>query len=144
QGVEKNGVAKTVEVDYAFTDGYLILAPSRALVMNAINIHQGGNSLARSNDFHALLPNDQHADVSAIVYQNLAPLVGPVLQQLPASQAQSFQQLAAETKPSVVCAYGDENVVRVASNSRFFGLDLNTFAISTLMKMAHPGAMRVD
>jgi len=135
---------KNAEVDYTFTDGYLILAPSRALVMNAIGIHQSGNSLARSNDFHSLLPNDQHADVSAVVYQNLAPLVGPVLQQLPASQARSFQQLAAETKPSVVCAYGDANAVRVASNSRFFGLDLNTLAISTLLKMAQPGSYRVD
>lgn len=135
---------KNAEVDYTFVDGYLIIAPSRALVMNAISIHQSGNSLARSNDFRALLPNDQHADVSAMLYQNLAPVVGPVLQQLPAAQAQSFQQLAAETKPSVVCAYGEENAVRVASTSRFFGLDLNTFALSTLMKLAQPRTMRPD
>src|SRR5262249_15048109 len=121
---------KNVEVDYTFVDGYLIIAPSRALVMNAIRIHQNGNSLARSNDFRGLLPNDQHADVSAVIYQNLAPVVGPVVDQLSPSQAQSLQQLAAESKPSVVCAYGEENAVRVASTSRFFGLDLNTLALS--------------
>jgi hypothetical protein len=107
--------------------------------MTAINIHQSGNSLARSGDFKALLPQDEHADVSALVYQNLAPVVGPVLEQLPAAQVQAFQQLAAESKPSVVCAYGEGNAIRVVSNSRFFGLDLHTLALSALLNLARPG-----
>jgi hypothetical protein len=45
----------------------------------------------------------------------------------------------------VVCAYGEGNAIRVASNSRFFGLDLNTVALSALLKIAHPRvAVRVD
>ncbi len=136
---------RAVEIDYTFTDGYMIIAPSRALVMTAVNIHKSGNSLARSSSFRALLPQDEHADVSALVYQNLAPVVGPVLQQLTPSQQQSFQQLAAESKPSVVCAYGEGNTIRVASNSRFFGLDLNTVALSALLRLAQPrGAVRYD
>jgi len=129
---------ETVEVDYTFTGGYMIIAPSRALVMNAITVQQSGNSLSKSTDFRALLPQDQHANVSAVLYQNLAPLVGPVMKQLTPAQLQSLQQLAAESKPSVVCAYGEDNAIRVASNTRFFGLDLNTMALSTLMKLAHP------
>ena len=129
---------KSAEVVYTFTDGYMVLGPSRALVMNAVAVKQSGNSLARSSSFRSLLPQDQHADVSALVYQNLAPVVGPIMQQLSPSQLQSLQQLAAETKPSVVCAYGEPNSIRVASASRFFGLDLNTFALSTLMRMAQP------
>lgn len=129
---------KNAEVDYTFVDGYLIVAPTRALVMTAIKIHQSGNSLAKSGDFHNLLPQDDHADVSAVIYQNLAPVVGPVMQQLSPSQLQSLQRLAAETKPSVVCAYGQESAVSIASNSRFFGLDLNTMALSTLLNLAHP------
>ncbi len=42
---------------------------------------------------------------------------------------QSLQQIAAETKPSVVCAYGENNAIRVASSSRLFGFDLNTLAL---------------
>jgi hypothetical protein len=84
------------------------------------------------------LPQDHHADVSGLIYQNLAPLVGPVMNQLSASQLQSLQQIAAESKPSVVCAYGEPNAIRVASNSRLFGLDLNTATLSTLLKMTHP------
>jgi hypothetical protein len=56
---------------------------------------------------------------------------------------QSLQQLAAETKPSLVCAYGNDNSISVASTSRFFGLDLNTMALSTLLKLARPGGMPV-
>jgi hypothetical protein len=129
----------STDITYAFVDGYMIIAPSRALVMNAISIHQSGNSLARSNGFRSLLPQDQHADVSAVLYQNLAPVVGPIMNQLTPSQSQSLQQLAAETKPSVVCAYGDPQAITVASASRLFGLDLNTLTLSTLMNIAHPG-----
>jgi ferric-dicitrate binding protein FerR (iron transport regulator) len=135
---------KPIEVTYTFTDGYMILAPNRALVMNAITIHQNGNSLAHSADFHALLPQDDHADVSAVLYQNLAPVIQPIAQQLTATQLQSLQQIAAETKPSVVCAYGEDNAIRVASSSRLFGLDLNTLALSTLMKIVQPAHGRID
>ncbi len=134
--------SKPAEVNYAFVDGYMIVAPSRALVMNSIAIHQNGNSLARSTGFRSLLPQDQHTDVSAVLYQNLAPVVGPVMQQLTPQQLSSLQQLAAESKPSVVCAYGDRDAIRVASNSRFFGLDLNTMTLSTLLSMTQPGGAR--
>ena len=126
---------KLVEVDYTFTDGYLVVAASRALMMEAVRIHQSGNSLAKSGEFHALLPQDQFTDVSALLYQNLAPVVGPIAQQLSPTQLQALQSLAAETKPSMVCAYGEESAIRVATNSKLFGLDLNTLALSTLMRM---------
>lgn len=130
--------SRRVELHYTFSDGYLIIAPSRALVMNALAVHQNGNSLSHSSDFRSLLPQDQHTDVSALLYQNLAPVVGPVKSQLTPAQLQSLQRLAAETKPSVVCAYGEPNSVRVASNSRFFGLDLNTLTLSTLLRLTYP------
>jgi hypothetical protein len=136
-----SGGTTPVEITYTFTEGYMIIAANRAMVMNAIHVHQSGNSLANYSDFRRLLPQDDHANVSALLYQNLAPVVGPVLNQLSPSQQKSLSQLAAETKPSVVCAYGDESAIQVASNSRFFGLDLNTFALSTLLGLAehhHP------
>jgi hypothetical protein len=129
---------KPFEATYTFTDGYMILGPSRALVMNAIAIHQNGNSLAHSADFRALLPQDEQPDVSAVLYQNLAPVIQPIAQQLSASQLQSLKQIAAETKPSVVCAYGESNAIRVASSSRLFGFDLNTLALTTLMNAVQP------
>jgi hypothetical protein len=134
---------KQYEIDYTFSDGYIILGPSRAMVMQALSIRNSGNSLAQSDNFKALLPQDEHANVSALLYQNLSPVVGPIMQQLSPAQLQSLQQLAAETKPSLVCAYGNANSISVASTSRFFGLDLNTLALSALLKMAQPGGMQV-
>lgn len=133
---------KAGEVNYTFIDGYLIIGASRALVMDAVRIHQSGNSLATSQGFHALLPRDPSANVSALLYQNLAPVLGPAAQQLPSNQFQLFKALAAETKPSMVCAYGEEDAIRVASNSRFFGLDLNTLALSALLKLSQPAHER--
>ena len=130
---------KPFQVAYTFTDGYMILGPGRALVMNAITIHESGNSLAKSAEFRALLPQDEHPDVSAVLYQNLAPVIGPIARQLSPSQLQSLQQIAAETKPSVVCAYGEDNTIRVATSSRLFGFDLNTLALTTLLRVAQPG-----
>jgi ferric-dicitrate binding protein FerR (iron transport regulator) len=139
---------KPVEFTYTFTDGYMILAQSKALIMNAINIHQNGNSLAHSAEFRALLPQDENPDVSAVLYQNLAPVIGPIAQQLSPSQLQSLQQLSAETKPSVVCAYGENNAIRVATSSRLFGFDLNTMALTALMNVVQPShghqMLRVD
>ncbi|HZU29711.1 MAG TPA: FecR domain-containing protein [Candidatus Angelobacter sp.] len=129
---------KPVEITYTFTDGYMVLGPSKALIMNAINIHQNGNSLAHSADFRALLPQDENPDVSAVLYQNLAPTIGPIAQQLSPTQLQSLQQIAAETKPSVVCAYGENNAIRVATSSRLFGFDLNTMALTALMNIVQP------
>lgn len=136
--IRSTDATKPFEATYTFTDGYMIVGPSRALVMNAIAIHQNGNSLARSTDFRALLPQDEQADVSAVLYQNLAPVIQPIAQQLSPSQLQSLQQIAAETKPSVVCAYGENNAIRVASSSRLFGFDLNTLALTTLMNVLQP------
>src|SRR6185437_8095400 len=81
-----SGRNRPVDINYTFTDGYMVVGSSRALVMNALSIHQSGNSLARSSDFRSLLPQDQHTDVSALFYQNLAPVVGPVMSQLSPSQ----------------------------------------------------------
>jgi hypothetical protein len=136
------GGRNPVQIDYTFSDGYMVLGPSRALVMNALAVRQNGNSLAQSSDFRSLLPQDQHTDVSALLYQNLSPVVAPIMSQLTPSQVQSLQRLAAESKPSVVCAYGEPNSILVASNSRFFGLDLNTLTLSTLLRLTHPLEVR--
>jgi hypothetical protein len=132
---------RPISFAYTFTDGYILIGASRALLRNAIHAHETGDTLMRSAAFRALLPPDQHPNVSALLYQNLAPLIAPIADQLTASQRQSLGVLAAETKPSVVCAYGGENSVEVVSNSRFFGLDLNTFALTNLLRLTHPGTI---
>jgi ferric-dicitrate binding protein FerR (iron transport regulator) len=127
------------EVDYTFADGYLIAAPSRALVMAALETKANGDSLARSTEFRDLLPRDEHANYSGLFYQNLGPLVQPVASQLNAQQLQALQQIAAEAKPTVVCAYGDANTINLASSSRLLPFDVNSMAVMTLLGASNPG-----
>jgi hypothetical protein len=122
---------RDIDINYTFTDGYMIIGPSRALVMDAVRMHQGGNSLAKSAAFHKLLPQDPNTNVSALAYQNAGPLLGPLAQQLTPSQLQAFQQLALDSKPSVVCVYGEDSAIRMASNMHFF--DVNALALTSLL-----------
>jgi hypothetical protein len=101
-----------------------------------VAVHRSGDTLSRSADFVALLPKDEHANASALLYQNLASSLAPVMGQLSPSQFESLQQIAVESRPSVICAYGEPNAIRLASNSKSLGLNLNTAALSALLKMA--------
>ena len=123
-----------VEVHYTFTDGYLIAGPTQALVEAAIRTHDKGDSISHSEKFLALFPADQHANVSGLIYQNLAPVLGPIVGQLPAAQVQSLQQIVSNSEPSVICAYGDENQIEFASTSKSLGIDFKSLAISALLK----------
>jgi hypothetical protein len=124
--------AVTSEYDYTFADGYMIVAPSRALLIAAIEIHANGTSLARSASFRALLPSDNQANFSAMLYQNLSPILKPLASQLNSGQLAMLQQLATDSKPSVMCAYGESDRIEVASSGKL--LDLNP-AFPTLLHL---------
>jgi hypothetical protein len=124
--------AVTSEYDYTFADGYMIVAPSRALLIAAIETHANGTSLARSASFRALLPSDNQANFSAMLYQNLSPILKPLASQLNSEQLAMLQQLAADSKPSVMCAYGESDRIEVASSGKL--LDLNP-AFPTLLHL---------
>jgi len=122
----------STEYDYTFADGYMIVAPSRALLLAAIETHANGTSLARSPSFRALLPSDNQANFSAMIYQNLSPILKPLASQLNSGQLAVLQQLAADSKPSVMCAYGESDRIEVASSGKL--LDLNP-AFPTLLHL---------
>ena len=122
-----------VEVDYTYADGYLIGAPSRALVLTSLQTKSNGDSLARSGAFLSLLPKDGHVNFSAVMYQNLAPLLQPLASQLSADQMQTLQQIAADSKPTVICAYAGDDRIELASGSRLLPFDLNSIGIATLL-----------
>jgi len=133
-----------VEVHYAFADGYVVAGPSEELVAEAIRTraHRDSNSIAHSEKFRALFPTDQHVNVSGLIYQNLAPAIGPIAKQLTPSQLQSMQTLVSNTEPSVICAYGDEDQIELASNSKSLGLDLKSLAITSLLDQLKSGTQK--
>jgi len=118
---------------YTFSDGYIIMAPTRALVIAALNTHANGTTLARSASFRALLPKDGYNNFSGLFYQNLSPILQPLLSQLSPQQQTLVQQLAADSKPTVICAYGGKDQIQLASTSKFLGFDLNTLVLSSLL-----------
>jgi len=128
-----------VVANYTFSDGYMIVAPSRALLMDALKARANGTSLGRSAAFRALLPKDQNENYSAVAYQNLSPVLNPVLQFFSGESADAVRKLAADSRPTVICAYGKDSGIEVASDSRLFGFDFLTLgALLNRNKPGHP------
>lgn len=109
---------KTTEVDYLFAHGYLVMASSSALLKDAVDVHRNGTSLAKSSDFLKLLPSDHSGQASAVLFQNMGLTMSAMAKQLPPDMAALFQSLGGKNKFSVMSAYGEENAVRVSSNSQ--------------------------
>lgn len=128
-----------VEVHYTFANGYLIAGPSQGLVQEAIRTRANGDSISHSDNFRALFPSDQHANVSGLIYQNLAPVVASIAGQVSAAQLQSLETIVSNSEPSVICAYGDDSQIEFASTSKSLGIDLKTLTISTLLEQLKPG-----
>jgi hypothetical protein len=135
------------ELHYAFQGGYMVASSSRALVMKAIRTRESGDSLGRSAAFRALFPPDRDAHVSGLVYQNLAPTVGSLLEgqaagQLTPEQRQSVEDLARGAKPTLLCAYGEERGIRVAGLGSVLDIDAADLALPLLLQRALPSGPR--
>jgi ferric-dicitrate binding protein FerR (iron transport regulator) len=136
------------EVHYAYSGGYLVAAPTRALVRKAIQARAGGDTLARSERLRALFTPDRDVNVSAVLYQNLAPLVGSLLEapgaaRLSAEQRRSVQALAGDAGPTLLCAYGEPDGIRVAGLGGGFDLDTGDLALPLLIQRVFPDVARV-
>ncbi|HUC52916.1 MAG TPA: FecR domain-containing protein [Candidatus Cybelea sp.] len=140
--IQSQGVGLSTEFDYTFSDGYMIMAPSRGLLLAALQTHANGTSLARSASFRALLPSDNQANFSAMIYQNLSPILKPLASQLTTSQLTILQQLAADSKASVFCAYGESDRIEVASSSKLFGLNPGLPTLIHLLSLSDHGTSR--
>jgi ferric-dicitrate binding protein FerR (iron transport regulator) len=112
--------------EYTYASGYMIIAPTRALLMEAIQTHANGNSLSHSSSFKALLPVDQNENYSAVAYQNLGPVLTPLLSQMNGGSADAIRKLAADSHPTAICAWGKDSRIEAASNSNLFGFDFLT------------------
>jgi hypothetical protein len=140
--IQSQGAGLSTEYDYTFADGYMILAPSRALLLAALQTHANGTSLARSASFRALLPSDNQANFSAMIYQNLSPILKPLASQLTSGQMALVQQLGADAKPSVFCAYGESDRIEVASSGKLFDLNPGVPTLIHLLGMSDHGTLR--
>jgi hypothetical protein len=122
----RDQASDTDRLFYTFADGFMIAAPSRALLIETLRTHASGNTLARSASFKALLPKDDSENCSAVAYQNLSPVLSPLLSQLSGESAATLRKLASDSKPTAACAWGEENRIEAATDSQLFGFDFLT------------------
>ena len=105
---------------YTISDGYLIAAPSRALIDLAIQQRGNGYTLIRSAEFTALLPADGHVNVSAFGWQHMGPTLGPLASRLGGAlggeDIQRLEAMAGESRPRLVTAYAEDD--RIVIDSR--------------------------
>ncbi len=120
-----------VEVNYAYVYGYLVAAPSRALVENAISYRESGYTLLQSSKFRATLPEDKQANFSAMVYQNIGSLISPIARSVgkaatkraPGKAGEAFEQLLGDKAGlAYVYALNDRMVISVNTEDGPLGL----------------------
>jgi hypothetical protein len=121
------------EADYVFHDGYLVMAPSRTLLLQTLQYRDTGYTLPNSPAFKALLPVDGRAHCSALIYHNILSTMGALAQHLPqadsklsSEQFRSLQQIASQSPPALICIYAENDRIIAAAKGEVF--DLGTLA----------------
>lgn len=121
-----------VEVYYTYANGYLVAAPSRALLEQSIANRDAGNTLVRSSRFMSALPVDGNTNFSALLYHDLAPLMQPLAErmkntggsELTEQQRQALGSIDANAPPTLAYAYAQGDRITLAANTEggAFGL----------------------
>lgn len=118
-------------VYYTYANGYLVAAPSRALLEQSLANRDAGNTLVRSSRFMSALPVDGNTNFSAIFYHDLAPLMQPLAEklknaggELTEEQRQKFGSIDANAPPTLAYAYAEGSRITIAANTEggAFGL----------------------
>jgi hypothetical protein len=129
-----NDKAPNLAAYYTFVDGYVLAAPSKGILLQAIHNREAGYTLASSAAFQSQLPDDSYTNFSAIIYHHIGKSLGAIADELKGSSAlteeqrQSLSALLANTAPGLICVYGEPNRIVAASKSSFLGFDLGTLA----------------
>ena len=129
------------DAQYTFVDGYLLAAPNRQLLDRAIQYRASGYTLSRSAQFMAMVPRDHYSNFSAMVYQNAGPQLAPVagllggMKMLSPEQSKAVGDMAAQMKPMLFTAYGEEDRITVASNNNLLRVSLNNLIQGNLLGM---------
>jgi hypothetical protein len=102
---------------YVYMDGYLVAAPSVALVDKAINTYQSGTGLLTDIEFQALVPQDGELNFSAVSFSRVGDLIEDLIEHLPSSLSQEQQeqvkQLNEGTGPSMYSVYAKADSIRI-------------------------------
>ncbi len=135
-----------MEAHYTFDRGYLIAAPSVALVAKALQLQASGTSIKHSGKFLELTPRDRYLNFSAVVYQNLGTSLAPF-----ASLAGSLAggrgghglplQALSDIKPSLYAVYGETDRITMTGNGDVLGSTLQNLLNGDLRGLTGVGQM---
>jgi len=110
-----------LEVNYVYVSGYLIAAPSRALLEQALSNRDAGNTLVRSARFMSSLPQDGNTNFSAIFYHDLAPLMQSLGERMKniggENGAKSIVPIDPNAPPTLAYAYAQGDRITIATNT---------------------------
>jgi len=109
-------------VVFTTVDGYLVMAPSRALIEQAIAYRTSGVTLPGSSAFRALLPANGYTDCSALVYRDLDALIGAVPEEM-LGELGFADALSDGLGKGLVCVFGEvDRVTASATGGSLVGL----------------------
>jgi hypothetical protein len=132
------------EVNYAFVDGYLVMTPTSALLSRAIQAHARGDTLAHSDRFKDILPQDGQTVLSGLVFQDLMSLVATTLDaaEVPVAPEfrQSFGKLSRGSKPTLIGFYGREDSIEMVGSGDLLPMGPEALALPDLLRHTFPGA----
>jgi len=115
EGIDIQAVFTTIE-------GYLVAAPSQALIDQAIDYRAANVTLANSGAFQALLPDNGYTVCSALVYRDLGSLIDAI----PAEMLGQFEfadALSDGLSQGLVCVFGeDDRITASATGGSLIGL----------------------
>lgn len=109
---------------FTYENGYLLIAPSRALLDRSIQVRDNGYGLIHSDRFRDLLPSDGYVNFSALVFtdlgsigETLGKLASAAAANMPDAGDDSLDDMAATLAPTLTCAYGEADRIRFVSTS---------------------------
>ena len=117
-----------LRINYTFWAGYLIAAPTRSLLEEAMQYRDTGNSLARSDSFRSQFPADNRDNASGFVYQNLQAMAKLI-------PIAGLSEAVNKALPTLVCLYGESDRVMVSSKG-MLGTNIMSLAGLTGMMQA--------
>ena len=139
-----NGVGPAVHYTYAM--GYIVIAPSRALLTQALQYQQTRSSIANSGKFRSMMPADGADHCSAILYQNLVETASSIAGYVPAGvgvlsskQLETLRQTIELTPATLVCATGEPNRIVMGYQGDLAFNVLMLGGLRTMLQTVGPG-----
>lgn len=116
------------EISYLYADGYLIAAPSRALLDRALQVAASGTTITTAPRFRELLPDNGEVHFSGLAFQDLASAVGggdiaeALSEEYSEGDARALLDTVRHAPPMLGYAYGREDAIEIAATSGDSGL----------------------